>query len=102
MGICSLISALFFSSIKYFAFYFLQLTWNYFIVVIELIFSGLQDLLGLLQKRLAVDHLCPSFQQIRDFTLRDREKVTLYLVEEGFMKCYNFNSLKFNQQDAVL
>lgn len=50
MGICSLIYALLFSSIKYFAFY-LQLTWGYFIVVIELIFSGLQDLLGLLQKR---------------------------------------------------
>lgn len=48
MGICSLISALLFSSIKYFAFY-LQLTWHYFIVVIELIFSGLQNLLGLLQ-----------------------------------------------------
>lgn len=86
MGICSLISALLFSSIKYFAFY-LQLTWDYFIVVIELIFSGLQNVLGLLQKRLAADYLCPSFQQICDYTLRDREKVTLYLVEEGFMKC---------------
>lgn len=49
MVICSLISALLFSSIKYFAFY-LQLIWVYFVEVIELIFSGLQDLLGRLQK----------------------------------------------------
>lgn len=93
MDICSLISALLFSSMKYFAFY-LQLTWGYFIVVIELIFSGLQELLGLLQKRPAADHLCPSFQQIRDYTLRDQGKVTLYVVEEGFMKCYSFIKFK--------